>query len=238
MKLMIINPDWGMTREQMDVRCRILAGYAGSDTEISMECLTETRVFLNSAADIVLAGPEILKMAVRAEKEGYDAVILYCFSNPAMDACRQAVSIPVIGAGQAACLMVPAVGHHAAVLVADERRIPEKMAGLPLTGLSSERICGFEAIRTKGLDPIQDREQLKKELLDAGHRVLERTNAQVLVLGCLSFLGLAKELEQELSIPVIDPGPAGICLAEALVRQGLHSSKSAYLSRKDMSCIL
>lgn len=229
MKLMIINPDWGMTREQMDARCRILKASAGEDVELAMECLTETEVYLDSAADAVLAGPEILKMAVESERQGYDAVILYCFSDPALEACRQAVSIPVVGAGQAACLLIPTVGYHGAVLLADGERIPEKKVSLARTGISMDRICGFEAVRTKGLDPIRDRTLLKEELLAAGRRALEHTDAQVLVLGCLSFLGLSKELERELLVPVIDAGPASVCLAEVLVRQGLRPSKKAYL---------
>lgn len=69
---------------------------------------------------------------------------------------------------------------------------------------------------------------LKNSLLDAGRRALEKTDAQVLILGCLSFMGLARELEEELSVPVIDPGPASVCLAEALVRQGLRPGRKAY----------
>lgn len=238
MKLKIINPDWGMTKKQMEDRCRILSGYADSTTELSMECLTKAKVYLNSAADIVLAGPEILEMAVRAEEDGFDAVILYCFSDPVMEACRQAVSIPVIGAGQAACMMIPLVGYQGALILADEKRIPEKKAALSRTGLSAERIEGYEAIHRQDLDPIRDRECLKKELLDAGKRVLAKTNAQVLVLGCLSFLGFGEELSEELQVPVIDPGPASVIVAEGLVRQKLYSSKRAYLGREDMSHIL
>lgn len=237
MKLMIINPDWGMTKEQMAARCRLLSRYVSSDVTLSMECLEETRVSLESSADIVLAGPEILKIARRAQEREYDGIILYCFSDPALEACRQAVSVPVVGAGQAACLMVPAVGYQAAILLADVRRIPEKLASLSRTGLSADRICGFEAICSRGLDPFTHREYLREELLAAGRRALDKTGAQVLVLGCLSFLGLAQELERELHVPVIDPGPAGVALAEALVRQGLRSSKRAYLDETDMSCI-
>ena len=221
MKLMIINPDWGMTEEQMKQRCLMLADCSGSDALISMECLTETEVQLDSQADIVLAGPEILRMAVRAEQRGYDAVILYCFSDPAMEACRERMSIPVVGAGQAACLTLPMLGYQGALLVADRRRIPEKKVFLHRTGLSMDRICGYEAIQTQGLDPFRDRVQLREELLDAGRRAIAHTDAQVLILGCLSFLGFARELEEELSVPVIDPGPASVCFAEALVRQRL-----------------
>ncbi len=228
MKFKIINPDWGMTEEQMEQRCRILEDYTRHRVQLSMECLTQTKVSLDSLVDLVRAGPEILKIAIRAEQEGYDAVILYCFSDPVMEACRQAVSIPVVGAGQAAYLLLPAVAYHGVLLAADQNRIPEKMVSLSRTGLAADRICGYEPVHARDLDPIEHRRQLKKELLKAGRRALEHTDAQALILGCLSFLGLSEELSAELMVPVIDPGPASVCLAETLVCMHLRSSPKAY----------
>lgn len=238
MRLMIINPDWGMTREQMDARCKVLSQYVSEGTEISMECLTETEVQLDSAADIVFAGPEIVKTAMRAETDGYDAVILYCFSDPAMEACRQAVRIPVIGCGQAACLMIPVLGYQGALLLADPERIPEKMISIGRTGISADRIAGFEAVKRKGLDPEKNRDELLMELAEAGQRVIDRTGAQVLILGCLSYLGLAKELQTALRVPVVDPATVAVTLAESMVRQRLCHSTKAFLTRDAMTMVL
>ena len=130
-----------------------------------------------------------------------------------MEACRQAVSIPVVGCGQAACLMIPLVAYQGAVIVADERRIPEKRMSIGRTGLSADRIAGFEAIK------VQEQEETRKAL----------------VLGCLTFLGTAPELEKLLGVPVIDPGPAAVILAEGMVRQGLRSSVRAFLDRDAMT---
>lgn len=235
MKLMIINPDWGMTREQMDARCEILSRFVAKDTEISMECLTETRVYLDSVADAVFAGPEIVKMAIKAQEDGFDAVILYCFSDPAMEACRQAVRIPVIGCGQAACLMIPVLGYQGALLLADKERIPEKKVSIDRMGISHERIIGFEAVEKKGLNPSRDRAELISELAAAGKRVIDRTGAQVLVLGCLSYLGMSGELEELLGVPVIDPATVAVTLAESMVRQNLCHSKKAFLTRDAMT---
>lgn len=112
MKIFIINPDFGVTPEQMAVRCHLLSAHVGPDVELHMECLVENHIEIDSALDAALAAPEIIKMAVRAESEGYDAVVLYCFSDPAVDACREVVSIPVVGGGQASCLLAPLVGRQ------------------------------------------------------------------------------------------------------------------------------
>lgn len=238
MKIKIINPDYGMTRNQMDGRCKILQQYVAADVELYMECLKETKVYLDSVADGVFAGPEILKMAVEAERDGFQAIILYCFSDPVLEACRQLVSIPVIGAGQAACLMVPYIGYQCAILVSDLRRVPEKQISLSRTGLSMERILDFVEVEANALDPIDDKKELYEALLKAGQIALQRTKAQVLVMGCLTYLGFSEKLSCELGVPVVDAGAAAVAMAESIVRQGLFTSKKAYLDRKDMTYIL
>ena len=100
MRIKIINPDYGMTPEEMRERCALLKRAAGPDVELSMACLEKSHVNLDSMLDAALAAPEIILMALEAQARGYDAVVLYCFSDPAVEACREAVSIPVVGGGQ------------------------------------------------------------------------------------------------------------------------------------------
>ena len=69
MRIMIINPDYGMTRQEMDTRCQILSEFTGNDVELCMECLTETKVYVDSAFDVVMAGPEIVKRTIAAERD-------------------------------------------------------------------------------------------------------------------------------------------------------------------------
>ena len=76
MKIRIINPDYGVGEEAMAQRCSILQQFVGPDVELSMVCLTQTKVEIDSAADVVMAGPEILELAKQAEQDGCDAVVL------------------------------------------------------------------------------------------------------------------------------------------------------------------
>ena len=82
MKILIINPDYGMTQEEMALRCRILEEYTAPDTQLAMVCPQSSGVELNSALDVVLAAPEIVQLAADGQNAGFDAVVLYCFSDP------------------------------------------------------------------------------------------------------------------------------------------------------------
>lgn len=228
MKIFIINPDFGVTPEQMAARCHLLSAHVGPDVELHMECLVENHIEIDSAVDAALAAPEIIKMALRAEREGYDALVLYCFSDPAVAACRELLDIPVVGGGQASLLLAPLVGRQAGLLLADDSRKAEKQLFIEGCGVQPSRIAAIGGIAGRGLDVWAERERTLELLAQAGERLLANSGAQVLILGCLSFLGLAQPLSARLGVPVIDSAVAPVVLAEALVRQGLATSRMAY----------
>lgn len=228
MKILIINPDYGMTQEEMDLRCRILEEYTAPDTQLSMVCPQNSGVELNSALDVVLAAPEIVQLAADGQNAGFDAVVLYCFSDPVIEACREALRIPVIGGAQASCLAALNVCRSFGVILADEARLPEKKLFLRTLGVSPERIGQIAAVNLNGISPWADRETTFKKLLACGQKMMRETHTEAIVLGCLSFLGLAEPLSRMLGIPVIDPAVAAVTTAESIVRQRLFTSKVSY----------
>jgi len=228
MKILIINPDYGMTQEEMALRCRILEEYTAPDTQLAMVCPQSSGVELNSALDVVLAAPEIVQLAADGQNAGFDAVVLYCFSDPVIDACREALRIPVIGGAQAACLAALNVCRSFGIILADEARLPEKKLFLRTLGVSQERIGQIAAVNLNGISPWADRETTFKKLLACGQKMMRETHTEAIVLGCLSFLGLAEPLSRVLGIPVIDPAVAAVTTAESIVRQRLFTSKVSY----------
>lgn len=228
MKILIINPDYGMTQEEMALRCRILEEYTAPDTQLAMVCPQNSGVELNSALDVVLAAPEIVQLAADGQNAGFDAVILYCFSDPVIDACREALRIPVIGGAQASCLAALNVCRSFGVILADEARLPEKKLFLRTLGVNPERIGQIAAVNLNGVSPWADRETTFKKLLACGQKMMRETHTEAIVLGCLSFLGLAEPLSRVLGIPVIDPAVAAVTTAESIVRQRLFTSKVSY----------
>lgn len=228
MKILIINPDYGMTQEEMASRCRILEEYTAPDTQLAMVCPQNSGVELNSALDVVLAAPEIVQLAADGQNAGFDAVVLYCFSDPVIDACREALRIPVIGGAQASCLAALNVCRSFGVILADEARLPEKKLFLRTLGVSTERIGQIAAVNLNGISPWADRETTFKKLLACGQKMMRETHTEAIVLGCLAFLGLAEPLSRVLGIPVIDPAVAAVTTAESIVRQRLFTSKVSY----------
>lgn len=228
MRIKLINPDYGMTAAEIQERLHILSTVAGNDTELAMDCLQDSTVCIDSALDVVLAGPEIVRQAIRAEQEHDDGIILYCLSDPAVAACREAVGIPVLGGGQAAFLTAASLGYNFSLLVTAAGRIPEKKEFLHTTGVDPARLCSVRAVDFKLGEIRANKEQTVDSLVREGRRCVEEDGAQVLILGCLSFLGMAKDVGEKIGIPVIDPALAALTMMESLIRQGLRHSKKAY----------
>lgn len=95
-------------------------------------------------------------------------------------------------------------------------------------GVDPARIAAIGGIEARGVDLWAERERVLDLLTEAGKHLLAAGRVQVLLLGCLSFLGLAHPLSERLGVPVVDPAVAPVALAECLVRQGLKTSRKAY----------
>lgn len=228
MKIKLINPDYGMSAEDLRAREKMLARVCEPGTVLHMECLTRTKVVIDSLRDVALASPEILDIALRAEKEGFDAVVLYCFSDPALAACREQLTIPAVGSAQAAILLAASLGYRLSVVTLTSARVSEKRAFLRSCGLDEGRIASV-----RGLDKIFAPEdghsdEILQYLEKTALSCVKEDGADVVILGCLSLAGKGEGLSRVIGAPVVDPAFAGVSAACQMVRLGLSHSKRAY----------
>ncbi|MBP2652115.1 MAG: hydrogenase expression protein HupH [Firmicutes bacterium] len=228
MRIKIINPDAGMSREELEQREKMLMSIARPDTVISMDCLTETNVCIDSLTDVALAGAEIVKRALLAEKEGFDAVGLYCLSDPAINACREMLTIPVLGGGQTAFQVACGLGYRFSLLTTSQQRVAQKSEFVRTTGVDISRLASVRSVEL-GLENIRaNLDVTLAKLVAAGKECKEKDDAQVIILGCLSFAGLGKAVAEQIGIPVVDPAFTLISMIELCCLQGLCHSKSSY----------
>ena len=104
MNIKVIMSDKAMLRETMDAREEMLRAALSSDADVSVDCIKEGPDELDCHTDEAFAAAEMVKESIKAEREGYDAIVIYCFSDVGLDAIRENVRIPVIGQiGRASC---------------------------------------------------------------------------------------------------------------------------------------
>lgn len=226
MKIRIINPDSGYSEAELRARTGLLKPFVRPDTELSMVCPQQSSLCIDSGLDEALDAPEIVRLALEAQNDGCDAVCLWCFSDPAAAACRELLKIPVVGGAQSSVLLACQLALSYSVLVTSRRRIPQKKAFIRALGGDPARLA---SVRSVEIPPgsTMNRGAMIRILEESGRRCVEDDGAGAVVLGCLSFAAMGRELTERLGVPVIDPAAVLVTTAESLVTQGLcHSKKS------------
>ena len=230
MKIKVIIPNSGMDRKTLDSREEMLSEYAAIGTEISVDCIDHGPESIESAYDEVLANAHILPKVVQAERDGFDAVIIYCGDDPAVGAARELVDIPVIGPGKVSKLIALDLGYRFSVLTVLKSCIPGDREECYRKGIDMHRLASVRSIDIPVSDVRDDMEATFEGLLAEGRKCIDLDGAQCIVLSCLGMAGMGKRLTESLGVPVIDPAFAAVKYAEMLVTLGLAQSKISHPS--------
>ncbi len=224
MKIYVINPN---TSESMtDHIRRELEKVKRPDTELTVVNPAHGPVSIESAYDEALAGPPTLEEVRRANEGGYDAVILACFSDPALDAAKEISEIPVIGIEETTMHIAAMLGHKFAITTAFRNRVPTRDIHTRLHGL--ETAYGTTLVLNMSvLEMDSNPAKAKARILELSRQAVEQEGVEVIILGCAGLAGYAEDVERELGVVVLDPTSVALKIAEAIVDLGLRHSKVA-----------
>jgi allantoin racemase len=186
----------------------------------------------DSAYELLILDAYIAEAGLRSEEEGFDAVVMDTVSDSGLAALRSRLSIPVLGPGLVQQHVAAILGRRFSILTMWRRWI--SMYEKQMAEYGTRSFCA--SIRS--IDVRPDQEQLlagKEEVVfDAlereGRLALDEDGADVILVGSTTMHQSVDHLRRTLEVPVINPGPLAIKLAEVLVTLGLSQSKRAYMS--------
>jgi len=191
------------------------------EINIRVKSLDKGPISIESEYDEVLASPEVIKKAELLEKDQSDGIIIYCFGEPGLEACKEKLSIPVVGLRESAVSMAKLLGQNIGVISTIPSAIPRHYRDLkndvrkiiPLN-ISVTDLTNYSDVE------ISLRERAK-ELLNCG--------CDVIVLGCGSILNIELgKLQDEIGIPIIVPLYSSLFICEYFLQCNLKQSKVAY----------
>lgn len=206
--------------------------YRAEGTTIEVVHLASGPESIEDAVGEARATVPTLDEIVRAEEDGCDAAIIYCFGDPGLRAARASVDIPVMGLGEASSALAVLLGHRFGIVTAGppeagtakllvENLIAGELAhkcvgvlsiGIPVLGLADE-----------GSGEVEGAMRVGRELVDRG--------AEVLVLGCGSILGVEEALRESLGVQIVVPAAAALTLCETLLDLGLSNCRRGIHAR-------
>ena len=201
--------------------------YKDPETSLVIMNVQKGTESIDSAFDAAWAAPFALQEVLKSEKEGYDGLIMSCFGDPALRAAKEAIKIPVIGAGEASVTFALLLGHKFGIVTAGP---PEAGAFLMDNLRMYELDHKCVGVKSMGITPLDmkygDKEEIRR-LIEIGREMIEQ-GADVLVLGCGGMLGIAEKASRQLGVPIIIPFVAALKMCEAMISMGVAQSKKCF----------
>jgi allantoin racemase len=204
-----------------------LSACKDEDTEITVSALSYGAESIENAYDDAWNALATILEVEKAEKEGYDGVILSCFGDPGLWPAKEAVSIPVVGVAEASIHVASMLGRRFAVIT----------AGPPDAGaymLDNFRMYGMDhkciAVRSVGVCVLGLGEDESEEVdcfVKLAEDLIEK-GAEVIVIGCTGMTEVARQIAQRLPVPVISPAPTALKICEDLIDLELSQSKVGF----------
>ncbi len=174
---------------------------------------------IQTLADRATAEPLVLEMIVQGQKAGYDAFVLACFDDIALDAARKQVKQPVVGTFQAGINVARTIGQRFSIVTTYDgavATIEKLIETYGVSDIAKVRAAGISV--ADAANPGTGNDDLAKAF-DASIRL---DKAEAILLGSGGLAGRAASLSQQFRVPVIDGTAAAIKLAEsALLTPGV-----------------
>lgn len=171
-----------------------------------------------------IAHNEILKAVKKAEVDGYDAAVIGCFDDPALDSAREICEAMFVTApGEASMQIASTLGGSFSIIVGRDKWIPQMRGNVRKYG-HAERLASFRSLRLGVLDFHADPVKTAKRMREEIQRAIKEDKAEVILLGCTMEFGFFKELQKEFGVPIIDVMLAAFKHAEFLIglKQKMH----------------
>jgi allantoin racemase len=172
--------------------------------------------------------------AEKAEEEGYDGVIIYCGMDPALEATKQALSIPVVGISEPSLHLAFQLGKKLAVvgpggLKADINKNYATFGDSGRYGLPAPVSRRYGAsIERPVLDIFDKMEEIKKGMLEAAKKAIHEDGADIIYAGCGALIEPVQYLQENLNVPVIANSIVALKTLEMIIKLGLSQSKKAF----------
>ena len=241
MRIMFLNHSFVRHSAELEAHIRkLLKSYASPDTTFELAypedlggggvlSLLEERKAL-SGLHHILETPALVKKAIEAEQQGFDAVMQSNTFDPGVEASRLAVRIPVIGLLRASLHFTASICDRFGIIVPLETHLPHTMRLVQAYGMSSF-VCGFKTVGLYDTGDLSGYHDVVIERSVAVGRELVQQGAQAIIpLGgkIYPYVVTPEELEPEIGVPIVNTKAVGVSYAELMVRSKISHSAKAY----------
>jgi Asp/Glu/hydantoin racemase len=209
-KLLVINPNIteSVTRLIGDEARRA----ASPGTELTLLTAPFGVAYIETRLEALIGAYACLLLMAESQ-EKHDAVIIAAFGDPGLPALRDAIDRPVIGLTDAALIAASQLGDRFSI-IAISQRITAWYRETVDHYKFSEKLASIRALDEpiRDIGGVQDEHAARLKALCT--TAIEEDGADVLILAGAPLAGLARRIEGELPVPLVDPIASAVRLAQ------------------------
>ena len=207
--------------------------YVSSGTEVHLESIPYGTVSNESFYDEAVNTPGILKIAMKAQQDGYNGIFIECMLDLGIDAVREAVDIPVVGPGRTSLLYAADLAESFTIISSLGNTNMPFLRLVRSLGLE-QKLASVRSIDIPVLD-LSDRNKFFTAVLETTQKAIEEDGAHAIVLGCTRMIDVEADIRENLNekgfnIPVVYGVPLTLRYLETLITNGLSQSKLTYMT--------
>jgi allantoin racemase len=228
MKIMVIVGQY--PPEEHDLRRRAIEASASPGTEIVLGVIGGT-VFRrsNSEVNALVAGPLVAAKAQEGERAGVDAVVPFGTLDIGVELARHLVRIPVVGAAQATLHVAAMLSRRVGVISYEQESIPFLRKNAYAWGLG-DIVVSYQSIDVPLVESLASHDRMRTLIVEAARRAMD-DGAEIIFPQGVTMVPVhypAREIADDIGIPVLDSLAISIQTAEMMARTGLSQSPLTY----------
>ncbi|GAB4098714.1 aspartate/glutamate racemase family protein [Sinomonas halotolerans] len=220
MRLLVINPN---ISEDVTALIRAEAQRsAAPDTELVVRTAGHGVEYIETRLESLIAAGAVAELiAEHAAGDGQrvDGVVVAAFGDPGLPAVKELADVPVVGITEAALCAAALQGQRFSIIAISDRITAWYRDCVERFGFGS-RLASIRSIKEalRGIGSVQ--EDFRPTLVELARLAVAEDGADVVILAGAPLAGLARDVADDIPVPVVDGIGAGIRLAEAIVGLG------------------
>lgn len=208
-RILVINPNSSVVvTAAIDAALAPLRRPGGP--EIAVEGLEEGPPGIATQRD---SDSVVMPLVRWVERDGADAFVLACFSDPGLTAVKEAAGgRPVMGIAEWGILRALTLGERFGIVALSAASVKRQQRTVRQMGLCS-RYAGSWPVDASAADTAG--EAIRDRMIAAGRALVRERGADVLVLGCAGMASHRAPIAAAVGVPVIEPSCQAVAAAMA-----------------------
>ena len=215
-RILVLNPN--STQSCTDAIDRAAEPFRAEDMTIEAETIQSGPPSVATMTEYALAQASVASH-LQERNAAVDAVVVACFSDPALAAAHEITGAPCFGVGESAIYAAMQRGYRFGVIAlgpASIARQQRRMAELGVDG----RYVGSRPVGLS-VPELADEGRTADAMAEAGRRLVEEDGAEAVIMGCAGMGDYRQMLAEATgAAAVVEPTQAALVAATGALRQG------------------